>query len=52
MLRKRIIAGNWKMYKTFEEAKNFAVEVKGEGTCFRQRTSCHLSTCFIPFRTR
>ncbi|WP_438312482.1 triose-phosphate isomerase [Sporosarcina sp. FA9] len=29
-MRKRIIAGNWKMYKTIEEAKSFALEVKGE----------------------
>ena len=29
-MRKRIIAGNWKMYKTIEEAKNFAEEVKGK----------------------
>jgi triosephosphate isomerase (TIM) len=28
-LRKPIIAGNWKMYKTLEEAKQFAEEVKG-----------------------
>ncbi|MHA6259942.1 triose-phosphate isomerase [Sporosarcina sp. CAU 1771] len=27
-MRKRIIAGNWKMYKTIEEAKSFAEEVK------------------------
>lgn len=27
-MRKRIIAGNWKMYKTMDEAKNFVVEVK------------------------
>jgi len=27
-MRKRIIAGNWKMYKTLGEAKNFATEVK------------------------
>ncbi len=29
-MRKRIIAGNWKMYKTLEEAKSFAEEVKGK----------------------
>lgn len=29
-MRKRIIAGNWKMYKTIEEAKSFTREVKGE----------------------
>ncbi len=29
MLRKPIIAGNWKMYKTFSEAKEFVEEVKG-----------------------
>lgn len=29
-MRKRIIAGNWKMYKTAEEAKSFAEEVKGK----------------------
>ncbi|MFD1926931.1 triose-phosphate isomerase [Sporosarcina siberiensis] len=29
-MRKRIIAGNWKMYKTIDEAKNFAQEVKGK----------------------
>ena len=29
-MRKRIIAGNWKMYKTVEEAKSFAEEVKGK----------------------
>ena len=29
-MRKRIIAGNWKMYKTVEEAKNFVEEVKGK----------------------
>ena len=29
-MRKRIIAGNWKMYKTVEEAKGFAEEVKGK----------------------
>lgn len=28
-MRKPIIAGNWKMYKTLEEAKQFAEEVKG-----------------------
>ncbi|MER2089075.1 MAG: triose-phosphate isomerase [Sporosarcina sp.] len=28
-MRKRIIAGNWKMYKTAEEAKSFTEEVKG-----------------------
>ncbi len=28
-MRKRIIAGNWKMYKTVEEAKGFAEEVMG-----------------------
>lgn len=28
-LRKRIIAGNWKMYKTMDEAKSFVAEVKG-----------------------
>ena len=28
-MRKRIIAGNWKMYKTMDEAKNFVMEVKG-----------------------
>ena len=27
-MRKRIIAGNWKMYKTMDEAKNFVMEVK------------------------
>ncbi|MGG0666939.1 triose-phosphate isomerase [Lederbergia citrisecunda] len=27
-MRKRIIAGNWKMYKTMDEAKNFVEEVK------------------------
>ncbi len=27
-MRKRIIAGNWKMYKTMDEAKNFVLEVK------------------------
>ena len=29
-MRKRIIAGNWKMYKTAEEAEKFAEEVKGK----------------------
>ncbi len=29
-MRKRIIAGNWKMYKTSGEAKSFAVEVIGK----------------------
>lgn len=29
-VRKRIIAGNWKMYKTAAEAKSFAEEVKGK----------------------
>ena len=29
-MRKRIIAGNWKMYKTAEEAQSFAEEVKGK----------------------
>lgn len=29
-MRTRIIAGNWKMYKTVEEAKDFAEEVKGK----------------------
>ena len=29
-MRKRIIAGNWKMYKTAEEARRFAEEVKGK----------------------
>ncbi|MEK5037313.1 triose-phosphate isomerase [Sporosarcina sp. FSL K6-3457] len=29
-MRKRIIAGNWKMYKTVEEAKSFVEEVKGK----------------------
>ena len=28
-MRKPIIAGNWKMYKTLSEAKQFAEEVKG-----------------------
>lgn len=28
-MRKSIIAGNWKMYKTFSEAKEFIEEVKG-----------------------
>lgn len=28
-MRKRIIAGNWKMYKTMDEAKSFVTEVKG-----------------------
>ncbi|AQQ52668.1 triose-phosphate isomerase [Planococcus lenghuensis] len=28
-MRKPIIAGNWKMYKTHEEAKRFAAEVRG-----------------------
>ena len=28
-MRKPIIAGNWKMYKTFSEAKEFVEEVKG-----------------------
>lgn len=27
-MRKRIIAGNWKMYKTISEAKDFVIEVK------------------------
>ncbi|WP_186672062.1 triose-phosphate isomerase [Sporosarcina sp. BP05] len=27
-MRKRIIAGNWKMYKSLEEAKSFAIEVQ------------------------
>ena len=27
-MRKPILAGNWKMYKTFEEAKDFVEEVK------------------------
>ena len=30
VLRTRIIAGNWKMYKTVEEATTFAEEVKGK----------------------
>ena len=29
-MRKRIIAGNWKMYKSLEEAKSFAEEVQGK----------------------
>ena len=29
-MRKRIIAGNWKMYKTAEEAKSFVEEVQGK----------------------
>lgn len=29
-MRKRIIAGNWKMYKTVEEVQTFANEVKGQ----------------------
>ncbi len=29
-MRKRIIAGNWKMYKTVEEAKSFVEEVMGK----------------------
>ncbi len=29
-MRKRIIAGNWKMYKTAEEARSFAEAVKGK----------------------
>ena len=29
-MRKRIIAGNWKMYKTVEEAKSFVEEVQGK----------------------
>ena len=29
-MRKPIIAGNWKMYKTVEEAKDFVEEVKGK----------------------
>ena len=29
-MRKRIIAGNWKMYKSLEEAKSFAKEVQGK----------------------
>ncbi len=29
-MRKRIIAGNWKMYKTAEEAKSFVKDVQGE----------------------
>ena len=28
-MRKPIIAGNWKMYKTLSEAKSFVEEVKG-----------------------
>ncbi|WOV86538.1 triose-phosphate isomerase [Sporosarcina oncorhynchi] len=28
-MRKRIIAGNWKMYKTMDEAKSFVTEVNG-----------------------
>ena len=31
-MRKRIIAGNWKMYKTVEEAQSFAKEVVGKVT--------------------
>ena len=29
-MRKRILAGNWKMYKSIEEAKSFMEEVKGK----------------------
>ena len=29
-MRKRIIAGNWKMYKTMDEAKNFVIGSKGQ----------------------
>lgn len=29
-MRKRVIAGNWKMYKTLNEAKDFALELKNK----------------------
>ena len=50
-MRKRIIAGNWKMYKTAEEAKNFAEEVKGKVPVSEQCRSGHLSTSTVSFRT-
>jgi len=30
IMRKRIIAGNWKMYKSLEEVRDFAEEIKGK----------------------
>ena len=36
-MRKRIIAGNWKMYKTLAEAKEFVEEVKGKTPVIRTK---------------
>lgn len=42
-LRKRIIAGNWKMYKTAEEAQSFTAVVKG-----KMPVSINLETIICP----
>ncbi len=38
-MRQKIVAGNWKMNKTLEEANILATEIKGHG-CRRGKRKC------------
>ena len=46
-MRKPIIAGNWKMYKTLPEAKNFMEEISGLSSSKGQNGISYLCSCVI-----